>query len=206
MSERNNVSTSTVLIKWERPRELLSGYKVSYKAIEIAAVPVSNATLHEVVLDDSSTTIQITDLESYTTYNITVTPIARSGVRMKSKYIHAGMFRVGPTQFSLIQLYNFACSLYNLRIITTKRSHSHHDNQDYTISGTHLRGSHYLCSANFLPISFLDSAIGCHHFKSFNKYHPLYQALKCKRRARDQGLFIHLHIFPVLNKCSCFRF
>ena len=94
MSERNNVSTSTVLIKWERPRELLSGYKVSYKAIEIAAVPVSNATLHEVVLNGSSTTIQITGLESYTTYNITVTPIARSGVRMKSKYIHAGMFRI----------------------------------------------------------------------------------------------------------------
>ena len=94
MTVKNNISTTSLVIQWERPRELLSGCKVSYKAIEIAAVPVSNATLHEVVLNGSSTMIQITGLESYTTYNITVTPIGRSAVRMKSKYIYAGMFQV----------------------------------------------------------------------------------------------------------------
>ena len=67
---------------------------MSHKAIEEADFPVYNATLHGVVLNGSSTMIQIAGLESYTTYNITVTPIARSGVRMKSKYIYAGMFHI----------------------------------------------------------------------------------------------------------------
>ena len=88
---KNNVGTTSLIIKWKKPRDQNpSSYHVTYKAIKVAAVPVSNATLHEVVLNGSSTMIHITGLESYTTYNITVTPIGRSGVRMKSTYVFAG--------------------------------------------------------------------------------------------------------------------
>ena len=88
---KNNVNTTSLIIKWKKPRDQNpSSYHVTYEAIKVAAVPVSNATLHEVVLNGSSTMIQITGLESYTTYNVNVTPIGRSGVRMKSTYIFAG--------------------------------------------------------------------------------------------------------------------
>ena len=43
---------------------------VSHKAIEEADFPVYNATLHEVVLNDSSTKIQITGLESYSMHHL----------------------------------------------------------------------------------------------------------------------------------------
>ena len=79
-----------------RPRDLVLGlvieYVVTYRAAKVAEIPVYSRTLHTVELDARSTSIQITELESYTTYNITVTPIASDGRRMKSAFICAGKF------------------------------------------------------------------------------------------------------------------
>ena len=86
--------SNSVVIIWERPDAPYIGYKVTYKAIEVASVPVFNTTLHELVLNKSdSIRIQITDLESFTTYNITVTPIGRGGLQMTSRVILASKFR-----------------------------------------------------------------------------------------------------------------
>ena len=91
-----NQSSTSMVITWMRPRDLVLGlvieYVVTYRAVKVAEIPVYSRTLHTVELDAHSTSIQITELESYTTYNITVTPIARGGKRMKSAFIYAGKF------------------------------------------------------------------------------------------------------------------
>ena len=96
-SERSNVSATALLVKWQRPLVPILGYYVSYKAIKVPSVPLSNATLYELSLNDSSTMVQITGLESFTTYNITVTPIAGGNIGMKSRSIVAGMCYIGQS-------------------------------------------------------------------------------------------------------------
>lgn len=89
---KDNVSATSLLIQWEVPREHNpSFYVVFYQAIKIASVAVTKAMLHSFLLNGKSTMTQITGLESYTTYNVTVTPISTGGVCMKSKTIFAGM-------------------------------------------------------------------------------------------------------------------
>ena len=91
-SEWNRAGPTSLHVKWERPYGHITGYKVSYKAIEVASVAVSNTTLYELALNESSTSVQIQGLETFTRYNITVTPIGRAGLRMKSSYTFAGKY------------------------------------------------------------------------------------------------------------------
>ena len=98
---KREASATSVLIKWKGLRKPRSGYHVSYQAIKSAALPVSNAVLRKVELNQHSTRIQITGLESITTYKVTVTPIARNGKLMKSAYVFAGTFCNTKTCFSV---------------------------------------------------------------------------------------------------------
>mgnify|MGYP001796144125 CR=1 FL=1 len=91
-SEWNRAGPTSLHVKWERPYGHILGYKVSYKAIEIASVAVSNTTLFELALNESSTSVHLAGLKTFTRYNITVTPIGRRGLRMISNYALAGNF------------------------------------------------------------------------------------------------------------------
>ena len=86
-----NQSATSLLITWMRPHDLVldfvTEYVVTYRAVKVAETPVYNTTLHTIELDASSTFILISELESYTTYSISVTPIASDG-KTNEKRVH----------------------------------------------------------------------------------------------------------------------
>ena len=93
-SDWNRAGTTSLLVKWERPYGHIAGYNVYYKAFEVASLTVSNTTLNKFALNENSTRVQIFGLETFTRYNITVTPIGREGLRVISSYTLAGKYIV----------------------------------------------------------------------------------------------------------------
>ena len=89
-----NISSTSLMVTWERPPVPLVGYNVSYKAIETAGAPTFNAKHGQVAVGGDKTVLQISGLEPFTTYRITVTPQATAGEKMKGSFVYVGKFKL----------------------------------------------------------------------------------------------------------------
>ena len=89
-SKSDKTSATSLAISWESPTEKPNGYNVTYTVLKVAGVPVMDKKPSAIMLNSSATVIEITALESFTTYQVSVTPITNSRGRMKSKQMDVG--------------------------------------------------------------------------------------------------------------------
>ena len=94
MTAVNHGSPTDITITWDKPRDQvlkqLKHYHVTYEAILVADYPV-NSTQFSLNVSADLQHVSLKDLETYTTYKITVKPVMSSGAMENKKVIVASI-------------------------------------------------------------------------------------------------------------------
>ena len=95
MKAINHGSPTDITITWDTPRhevlQQLTHYHVTYEAINMAGQNATNSSQSSVNVSAASRHVSLKDLVTYSTYEITVTPVTRDDKMKNKKVIFASI-------------------------------------------------------------------------------------------------------------------